>query len=111
MAMRDARGLVWIGMMAALVGCGAAPDDDLADGEVVSEREDAATHAWGTVFDTGSLGLTVRKAPTTTSSALANIANGKSVGISCQTTGQTIRGTSVWNFLGAYGGYVSDGYL
>ena len=109
--MLRARWLCSLAMSTALFGCGAAPDETEPLDEGVEERDDGVIAAWGTVYDTGGIGLNVRKAPSSTSTIVTHLAEGKSVGIACQITGDSVGGNSVWNFLEAYGGYVSDRYV
>ncbi|GAA2166105.1 CHAP domain-containing protein [Pedococcus bigeumensis] len=71
---------------------------------------DAAT---GTVRTSGAT-LTVRSGPGTGYTAVATIAKGTKVNISCQTYGSTVKGTygtsSIWDKIGT-GRYVSDAYV
>ena len=52
----------------------------------------------------------VRQAPSATSTWLGSIPSGTPVKVSCQTSGQTINGSSVWDRIAGYG-YVSDVFL
>jgi uncharacterized protein YraI len=74
----------------------------------------AAAAAMGTVQTAGDP-LTVRRAPSTSSTAVTTAANGKSVSIDCQTTGTSVTGTfgttTLWDYVPALGGYVSDAYI
>jgi uncharacterized protein YraI len=74
----------------------------------------AAAAASGTVQTAGDP-LTVRRAPSTSATAVSSVANGTSVSIDCQTVGTSVAGplgtTTLWDYVPAYGGYVSDGYV
>jgi hypothetical protein len=63
------------------------------------------------VFGTEGVGLNVRPSPSTSGAVLANVSENTYVSVSCQTTGTTVNGTSVWDYLPAYRGYASDAYL
>jgi len=73
-----------------------------------------ASAATGKV-NTAGAPLTVRSAPNTGASAIGSIADGTSVTISCQTYGKSISGTygttTVWDYIPAKGGFVSDAYM
>lgn len=73
----------------------------------------AATTVVGTVA-TGDTPLNVRTAPNTSGSVVATVANGRTVNLSCQVSGQsvagTVRTTSMWDRT-TDGGYVSDAYI
>jgi len=94
----------------ALAGCLASPESELGDddGEETSTLTDDLQ---GKVLGTSGLGLTVRQKPTSQSAAIKVLPEGTKATITCQITGQSISGNAVWNFLGAYGGYVSDAFL
>jgi uncharacterized protein YraI len=74
----------------------------------------AAAAATGTVQTAGDP-LNVRRAPSTTSTAVRTVANGASVSIDCQTIGTSVTGplgtTTLWDYVPALGGYISDGYV
>ncbi|AKT40629.1 CHAP domain-containing protein [Chondromyces crocatus] len=103
--------LVFAGL-GTLVGCVADLEDefDLED-EEIGMAEQAAVNATGTIFNTGGDSVNVRSGPNTSSSIVGVVHAGASVGIECQTTGTVIEGTSIWNFLPAKGGYVTDAYV
>ena len=63
------------------------------------------------VFGTEGVGLNVRTSPSTSGAVLANLPENTSVSVSCQTSGATVNGTVVWDYLPAYRGYASDAYL
>src|SRR5262245_5334920 len=69
------------------------------------------SNASGTVFNTSGQKLNVRAEPTTQSAVVATLSSGTKVKISCQVTGQTVSGNSIWDYLPAYGGYVADAFL
>ncbi|SEP50397.1 hypothetical protein [Amycolatopsis saalfeldensis] len=74
----------------------------------------AAAAVTGTVQTAGDP-LNVRRAPNTAATAVKTVANGASVGIECQTAGNSVTGplgtTTIWDYVPALGGYVSDGYV
>lgn len=85
-------------------------------GEVGDDADDLGTlsdalSTTARVFGTDGDGLTVRVSPSTSGAVIDWLPEGASVQISCQTTGTSVSGTTVWDFLPAYGGYVSDAYL
>jgi uncharacterized protein YraI/plastocyanin len=107
--------LVAIATLALLAGC-AAEDSELDStgehqGEDVAEVEQAVINAYGTIFNTGGINLNVRSTPSTSGAVLTSIPEGTQVGIECQTTGTTVEGTNIWDFLPSYGGYVTDAYV
>lgn len=63
------------------------------------------------VFGTEGVGLNVRTGPSTSGGVLTTVPENTSVSVSCQTSGATVNGTSVWDYLPAYRGYASDAYL
>lgn len=83
-------------------------DDDL----LTATSSDALTgSAYGTVSWTGGSSLVVRSGPSTSSGAVGSLAEGTRVRIGCQTTGTSIGGNTVWDYLPDYGGYVTDYYM
>ncbi len=63
------------------------------------------------VSGTGGLGLFVRAAPNTSSAKLGTLAEGASVTIGCQISGETVDGNDVWDYIADAGGYVSDAFV
>lgn len=63
------------------------------------------------VSGTGGVGLNVRSAASTTAALRTTVAEGTTVAVSCQTFGTAVLGTTVWDYLPAYGGYASDAYV
>lgn len=59
---------------------------------------------------TSSTPLNVRSAPTTASTVIGQLAGGSAAALICQTRGQTVGSTPVWDRIST-GGYVSDAYL
>lgn len=59
--------------------------------------------------------VNVRRAPTTTSTIVGTVPNGRVVTIDCQTTGTNVTGhlgtSTLWDYIPALGGYVSDTYV
>ena len=79
--------------------------------------EDEPT-AWQSLAAGGTLdgtvlgnGLRVRPTPDRSQAEIATLSDGQVVTISCQTSGENIEGSSVWDFLPAYNGYVSDNHV
>lgn len=99
--------------LGSLAGCLSGEDaiDDAIDDENVASAEQAIINAYGTVFNTGGDAINVRSGPNTGSAIVGQVYEGMSVGIECQTTGTLVEGTSIWNYLPAKGGYVTDAYV
>jgi hypothetical protein len=99
----------------ALAGCNA--EDSELDYAGERERENIGTaeqeiiNAYGTIFNTGGVNLYVRSTPSTSGAVVTSVPEGTQVGIECQTTGTTVEGTNIWDYLPAYGGYVTDAYV
>jgi hypothetical protein len=86
-----------------LVGC-------VVDGPPpTTRRADGALDAY--VFRTGRDGLYVRKAPSRSAKIVGELVDGAPVTIACQTTGDDVEGTTIWDYLPDHGGYVSDYYV
>ncbi|CAM3387691.1 hypothetical protein KIPE111705_05910 [Kibdelosporangium persicum] len=70
--------------------------------------------ATGTVQTAGDP-LNVRRAPTTSSTIVGSVANGRTVTIDCQTQGISVTGplgtTTLWDYVPALGGYISHAYV
>jgi hypothetical protein len=62
------------------------------------------------VYHTGGIGLKVRDLPNTSAGWRTSLPDGTSISIRCQTYGETIIGSRVWDQLSS-GGYVSDWYV
>ncbi len=56
-----------------------------------------------------SEGVNVRKGPSLTAPVLTVLPNGSAVEISCQTTGDSVHGSAIWDRVA--GGYVADYYI
>lgn len=63
------------------------------------------------VWDTDGDRLIVRQEPTSASAERARLPEGTTVSIQCQTDGTLVDGTTLWDYLPAYDGYVTDRYL
>lgn len=61
------------------------------------------------VTGTGGVGLRARSASNTSSSIIRTLPEGAAIDIICQTTGETIRGSAIWDKL-SDGTYISDFY-
>jgi len=111
--MHLSRSLVAAFAFALLAGCGVEElESDGTDEQLVedtAEAEQALTTA--KVWFTDGDGVNVRSTPSTSGSILNWLAEGTSIGISCQTTGTTVNGTNIWDYLPGYGGYVTDAYV
>jgi len=79
----------------------------------------AATVAWSgaaradvvyRVYHTGGVGLSVRSGPTTSSARIGTVPEGASISIHCQTYGDNINGSTIWDQLSS-GGFVTDWYV
>lgn len=55
--------------------------------------------------------LNVRSSPSTAASIINHVPSGAAIDINCQTTGTNVNGSSIWDKLNGYGGYVSDYYV
>jgi hypothetical protein len=62
------------------------------------------------VYHTGGIGLKVRDLPNTSSGWRTALPDGTSISIHCQTYGDNINGSTIWDQLSS-GGYVSDWYV
>jgi hypothetical protein len=79
-------------------------------GMTVAQSTTANADAVHQVYGTGGVGLSIRSAPTTSSTRIGGLAEGASISIHCQTYGDNINGSTIWDQL-AGGGYVSDWYV
>jgi hypothetical protein len=102
------RALGWL-LLCASLGCGASGDAPSA--EELSDGESGVSDVTGTVFGTDGDGLNVREAATTSSAVVGVLVEGSTVSIGCQTTGEPVAGSAVWNFLPAHGGFVADAFV
>jgi hypothetical protein len=113
--MRPTRAATLIGSLIAasslyvLPGCAIGTEADASDDSSVMIQPLSAGE--GIVFNTGGAGLNVRKTPSLTAAVVGHLAESAHVKVTCQTTGASVQGTTVWNYLGAQGGYVSDAFL
>lgn len=83
---------------------------------LVGTADPAAAAAPATVGNTDGVGLVVRAGPGIATAQRGLLATGTRVSISCQADGQPVTNTrgftsSLWDYLPAYGGYVSDAYM
>jgi hypothetical protein len=113
--MHHPRRLAALVAFALLAGCSAEESELDYTGknqsEDTAESEQAVINAYGTIFNTGGINLNVRSTPSTGGTIITSVPEGTQVGIECQTTGTTVEGTNVWDFLPGYGGYVTDAYV
>jgi hypothetical protein len=63
------------------------------------------------VWGTEGAGVFVRSTPGRSGEAIASLFDGQAVTIGCQLTGESVAGSSVWDYLPSYGGYVSDAFV
>lgn len=113
--MHHSRHITALVASALLTGCSAQESELDYTGENqsedVAEAEQAVINAYGTIFNTGGINLNVRSTPNTSGTVVNSVPEGTQVGIECQTTGTTVEGTNIWDFLPGYGGYVTDAYV
>lgn len=83
----------------------------IVDGEDIQSASFALTSATGVISWTSGAGLIVRSGPGTSYGSVGWVAEGASVRISCQTTGTSIGGNQIWDYLPDEGGYVTDYYM
>jgi murein DD-endopeptidase MepM/ murein hydrolase activator NlpD len=81
-----------------------------------NETEETAQSAIGasmnaTVFGTGGIGLRVRTGPGTTHGQVGTVWDGQTVKVLCQTRGEYVVGTDVWDKIESPSGYVTDAYV
>jgi hypothetical protein len=60
---------------------------------------------------TGSAGLNVRDAPAKNSTRVGWLAEGTAVTVACQTEGDVVGSSNVWDYLAEANGYVADAYV
>jgi len=89
-----------------IVSCAAAPGADDEEDRAAQTNELRAS-----VYKTGGQSLNVRAKPSLSANVIGSVPTSTSVEIDCQTTGDTVDGTNIWDYLSAYGGYVSDAHL
>lgn len=88
----------------------------LAIAAVLMGTAGIASAATATVGNTDGDGLNIRSAPTSASTSLGLVWDGRVVDISCQVTGQSVTNTrgftsSIWDYVPALGGYLADAYM
>lgn len=111
-----AAALMGVGCAAELEGDGASELSDVIDEPIdadlaAASAEELTGAVYGTVSWTDGSGLVVRSGPGTSYSQVRVIAEGTRARISCQASGTSIGGNTVWNYLPDYGGYVTDYYM
>ena len=94
--------------LGSLAGCASEIGDE-ADGENIGTAEQPLVYA--NVFNTGGDAINVRQGPNTTSAIVGTVSEGQSLGISCQVNGTSVLGTTIWDFIPAKSGYVTDAYM
>ncbi|MDQ3034068.1 MAG: peptidoglycan DD-metalloendopeptidase family protein [Myxococcota bacterium] len=116
----EARWAILCAVTSALMGCavGADLNDELVDSDddVISTAADPEIFAltgakYGTVSWTGGANLTVRSGPGASHGSIGSIREGTRVRIGCQTTGTSVGGNTVWDYLPDHRGYVADYYM
>lgn len=108
--MNNSRYLLTVITFGWLAGCGLETNND-AESEHVATVQQAVIYLNGTVYNTGGEPINVRLEPNTTSRIVGSVTEGMSLGISCQTNGHSVLGTTIWNYVPAYNGYVTDAYV
>lgn len=104
---RAATALSTILLSGTLYACQSPPVDE-EEATASSEIESAFS---ATIFGTQGAGLRVRSEPNTTSSQQATVWDGQSVTILCQTRGEWVDGTDIWDKIQSPAGYVNDAYV
>ena len=92
--------------MCGVAGCVEATDEPREVGSGKFREGGDATVRW-----TGSDGLNVREAPSKASTRIDWLAEGTKVIVECQTEGDWVGNSNVWDFLADQGGYVADTYI
>jgi hypothetical protein len=111
--MHISRSLVAIATVALLAGCGVEESELDFEGEQLDESTAEAEQALfsAKIWFTDGDGANVRSGPGTSFGIVKWLAEGTAVGIECQTTGTTINGTNIWDYVPGHGGYVTDAYV
>ena len=102
-----ARAALVVAVVVPAFACTSAPEE--AEDSSSSSLTGGAIQ--GTVFGTGSDGLAVRQTATRSAAQKGSLSDGAVVSISCQVGGESIQGTTVWDYVDAKGGFVSDAYV
>ena len=79
--------------------------------EVTTPARDGGAAFEATVFGTDGQGLRIREAPTTSSAVVGQLDEGAPIEITCQIDGDAVGATTIWDYLEARGGYVSDAFV
>jgi hypothetical protein len=111
--MHLSRSLVAVAAVALLAGCGAEESEFDMEGEDLVENTAEAEQAVfsAKIWFTDGDGANVRSGPGTGYGIVKWLAEGTAVGIDCQTTGTTVNGTNIWDYVPGHGGYVTDAYV
>ena len=111
--MHLSRSLVAVAAFALLAGCGVEESEFDSQGEELEENTAEAEQALysAKIWFTSGDGVNVRTGPGTGFGIVKWLAEGTAVGIDCQTTGTTVNGTNIWDYLPGHGGYVTDAYV
>jgi hypothetical protein len=95
-----------------LAACAPAPQgSDAPDDEPVMAKSVGIATASGKVAGTAGKGLNVRAEARADSAQVTWLPEGKQVSIQCQVEGQSVAGSTLWDYLPAQGGYVADAYV
>lgn len=103
------RSVCLLALLSTAVHC--APGSTGESSDDTRDVEASVVTASGSVFGTDGDGLNVRAEPSTSAAIVGHLAEGQSVGISCQVSGSSVEGNTLWDYLPDHGGYVSDRYL
>lgn len=101
--MRLHRFVVFATCLAAMGGCAADPELETDTFSLES--------ASGTVSWTDGAGLNVRSGPGVAHDIVGHVPEGTTVTIECQARGELVGSNEWWDYLPAYGGYVTDRYM
>lgn len=76
--------------------------------------DNGCSGGYSATVNTAGANLNVRSGPSTSYAIVGSVADGQTVRITCQTSGQSVTGTygtsSIWNKISSPSGYISDAY-
>lgn len=111
--MHLSRSLVALAAFALLAGCGVEESEFDMEGEELENTAEAEQALYSAkIWFTDGDGANVRSGPGTSFAIKTWLAEGTAIGIECQSlNGTSVNGTTIWDYLPAYGGYVTDAYV